>query len=390
MSERKTFRTVNKTSDSQADVFIINSTSGYNLGAFLIFTGIVGGVPLYYMFSALVLRIGKPNLFPGIILSLLIASLGIFAIFFARKQVKVFNNGKGGSVSIKDGLMAQEIAYTYGENPEIRLSVSEVSNGKISLDSWEITLIDGRCQFLLDIRVGRLQESKALAEFLVKSMHCNLLIVLDATRSVTIPYTDVDLPYQLRVKKYPILAAPHPMRPENCPIKVEDVNYGLGRRYSWGLMASGAPTEIIGLIFAVFAVGVTPFWKVKNGYASFLSEAMNTGNWSFFIGAAILITLLCVIKFGYRNVIEINEQRINIHKELWSFPYSKRSFVLDELEEILTRKTDNQNSVVFASDNLVVSMRVSEPDTADYLAADIQYFLTSGQAVTDLPAAPPV
>lgn len=390
MSERKTYRTIAKTVDSQADVFIINSTSGYNIGAFFIFTGLVGGVPLYYMFSALVLRIGNPNLFPGLILSLLIIAVGIFAIFFATKQVKVFNNGKGGSISIKDGVLAQEITYTYGETPKIRLSVSEVNNGKIALDNWEITLMDGRCQFLLDLRMGRLQESKALAEFLAKSMRCDLLVVFDAVRSVTIPYTDVDLPYCLRVKKYPILASPHPRRPDNCPVKVEDINYGLGRRYSWGLMASGVPTELIGLIFAVIAVGITPFWKVKDHYVSFLSESMTTGDWSFFIGAAALIAVLCIVEYGYRSVIEINEQRINIRKELWGLAYYTRSFILDNLEEILTRKTDSQNCVVFASDNLVVSMRVSGPDIADYLAADIQYFLTSGQAVADLPAAPQV
>ncbi len=390
MSEKKTYRTIVKTGGSQADVFIINSTSGYNIGAFFIFTGLVGGVPLYYIFSSLILRIGKPNLFPGLILSLLIVAIGLFAIFFTNKQVKVVNNGKGGDISIKDGLLAQEITYAYGESPKIRLSVSEKSNGKIVLDSWEITLIDGRCQFLLDLRVGSLQESKALAEFLVKSMRCDLLIIFDANRSVTIPYTDVDLPYCLRVKKYPVLAAPHPMRPENCPVKVEDVNYGLGRRYSWGLMASGAPTELIGLIFAIIAVGITPFWKVKNHYVSFFSESMNTGDWSFFIGAAALVVLICVVKFGYRSVIEISEQRVNIRKELWGIAYYTRSFILDNLEEILTRKTDSQNCVVFVSDNLVVSMRVGGPDIADYLTADIQYFLTSGQTAADLPAAPQV
>lgn len=390
MSERKTYRTIAKTIDSPADLFIINSTSGYNIGVFFIFTGLVGGLPLYYMFSALVLRIGKPNLFPGLIFSLLIAAVGIFAIFFTHKQVKVFSSGKGGSISIKDGLLAQEITYSYGENSQIRLSVSELNNGKIALDSWEITLIDGRCQFLLDLRVGRLQESKALAEFLAKAMHCNLLIVFEANRSVTMPYTDLDLPYCLRVKKYPVLASPHPRRPDHCPIKVEDVNYGLGRRYSWGLMASGIPTELIGLIFLIIAVGVTPFWQVKNHYVSFLSEAMTTGDWSFFIGAALLLALFCGIEFGYRSVIEINEQRLNIRKELWGLAYYTRSFILDNLEEILTRKTDSQNCVVFTSDDLVVSMRVSDSDIADYLAADIQYFLTSGRAVADSPAARPV
>ena len=235
-----------------------------------------------------------------------------------------------------------------------------------------------------------MQESKALAEFLAKSMRCDLLVVFDAVRSVTIPYTDVDLPYCLRVKKYPILASPHPRRPDNCPVKVEDVNYGLGRRYSWGLMASGVPTELIWLISAVIAVGITPFWKVKNHYVSFLSESMTTGDWSFFIGAATLIAVLCIVEFGYRSVIEINEQRVNIRKEIWGLAYYTRSFILDNLEEILTRKTDSQNCVVFAGDNLVVSMRVSGPDIADYLVADIQYFLTSGQAVADMPAAPQV
>ena len=101
MSER-IYKTIVKNDQADADLFIVSSISSYDLGAFLIFSGLVGGVPLYYLFSSLVLRNGTPNLLPGVILSLLVAAIGIYSICFAQERVKVFDEACSGKIVIQD------------------------------------------------------------------------------------------------------------------------------------------------------------------------------------------------------------------------------------------------------------------------------------------------
>ena len=380
MSER-IYKTIVKNDQADADLFIVSSISSYDLGAFLIFSGLVGGVPLYYLFSSLVLRNGTPNLLPGVILSLLVAAIGIYSICFAQERVKVFDEAGSGKIVIQDGYFGTPMTYTYGNDVKIRLSVSEVSNGKLTLDCWEVTLLAGRCQFLLDSRIARLQESRALAEFLVKSIHCNLLLVLEAGKTIEMHWKDMDLPYCERVSKYPELAAQHPTRPQDCPITVEDINYGEGRRYSWRLASPGANTEIFALAAMAFVIGVVPFLGSDNHRYSFFNEAMRTGDWTFFIGAALLFFVVFAVQFGCTSTIEIDGHRVNLKKRIWGLTYRQKTIILDALEGVLARKASTQNSIMFISDATVFSAQVSSAELADYLVADVQYFLTSGKSV---------
>ena len=63
MSEKNyTSKTVLREGKAPLDIFSIDSMAEDNLSLFLTFTGLVGGVPIYYLFCSLILRIAKPNL----------------------------------------------------------------------------------------------------------------------------------------------------------------------------------------------------------------------------------------------------------------------------------------------------------------------------------------
>lgn len=376
MSE-KTYKSIMSGLESEPDVFVVRGLADRDLGLFLIFTGIVGGTPFYYLFCNLVLRIGRPDLFWGWLLSLAIVLGGLGVMRFSRKRVEVWKGERGNFIRLQDGFFGQKLTYTYGLEVKIRLALGDGGDftNKAGLDVWEVTLLDGRCQFLLDSRAGRLQESRAMAEFLAKAIRCPLLCALDSSHNIEFDYRDVDLPYYLRARKYPALVGSHPQRPADCPIEVQDIDYGTGRRYRWGLLASGAPTETLTLFIIACVGGILPLWGSSGHRFSFLSQAWQSGDWSYFWGLAILFTIIFGIQFGYQSQIEVTPGRVNISKSIWGFPYVRKSILVEYLEGVVARKGSYGNSITLVSDALVYSLRVVSPQVVDYLVNDIQYFL---------------
>lgn len=396
MSE-KSYRTISKVNDSDADVFIVSSRADFDLGAFLMFSGLAGGVPLYYLFACLVLRIGQPDLTPGFVLSALFILAGFIMVKFSRKKVSVrFDDstpGTVGIIEIKDGIFGRPVSYKFGDEVQIRLSLSEVTSGKREADRWDVTLINGRSQYLLDSRLDSLQESRAMAEFLVKSMRCRLLAVLDAARTFEIDWKDVDLPYAQRAAKYPELMPVHPERPEECSIEISDIEYGAGRRYSWGITLAGMSTDLMVLFMLAVLGSVVPMWGSGSRQFSLLSMALKSGDWSFFYMLAGVAVFFIIIQMGYRSVVEIRGEKLSVSKKIWGVSFKNDVIFLENLEAIIAHKHSN-SSVMFVSDAIVSSLRVANDAVADYMAADVQYFLAAtrngGAAFKGVPAAPQV
>lgn len=377
MSEKNyTSKTVLREGKAPLDIFSIDSMAEDNLSLFLTFTGLVGGVPIYYLFCSLILRIAKPNLYMGALLAFIFACLGFLIRKLSRKKVTVqaADNGKGGTISVKDGLFGPKISYAYGPEAKIRLSVSELASNGRDVENWEITLIDGRYYYLLDSRCDRLQESRALAEFLVKSLKTVLVFVADAGHLVEMTWQDVDLPYYIRVKKYPDLQKGHPVRPEVCPVEIEDFDGGTGRRYSWSFF-SGMASGILSLAVLTGVFSLLPLFGEVGKRVSLFSMASRSGNWSFFFGAAIVFAAVFLIQAGLSNRIEISGERVNLCNSFFGFNYRIHSMLLEELEGVIARKSSGSSGVVFASDRDVYSLRMASPAIAEYVAADIQYFL---------------
>lgn len=377
MSE-KTYssKTVLRDGKVPLDIFYIDSTAEDNLSLFLTFTGLVGGVPFYYLFCSLILRIPKPNLYFGAVLAVIFALAGFLIRKFSRKKVAVQAGvgGRKGIISVKDGLFGQKVSYEFGPEAKIRLSVSESHTDGKDGEKWDITLIDGRFYYLLDSRADRLQESRAMSEFLVKALKCSLILMPDAGKTVEMSWQEVDLPYYIRVKKYPDLQIGHPIRPEVCPVTIEDFDGGTGRRYSWSFF-SGMASGIVSLAVLTCIFSLLPVFGEVGRRTSLFAMASKSGNWGFFYGAALIFIAVFMIQAGLSNHIEISGERVNLYNSFFGFNYGVHSMLLDELEGIIPRKSSGRSGVVFASDRDVYSLRMASPNVAEYVAADIQYYL---------------
>ena len=216
--------------------------------------------------------------------------------------------------------------------------------------------------------------SKDIAEFLVKSMQCNLLMVSETSRSIEMSYEDVDLPYKLRAKKYPELVSEHPVRPENCSVDISDIDGGTGRLYQWGI--SGLFNELITMAVLVAVMSLSPIFGEANERFSLFSEAMKTGNWTFFYGVFLLFVIILTVQSGYNSSVKISGEKLELKKQVWGFSYVSNDIFLDDLEDVLVHKSSSGSYIVFVSDSKIISLKLSQFEVAEYIVADIQHFLT--------------
>ncbi|MGM9998094.1 MAG: hypothetical protein ACI38Q_01640 [Candidatus Bruticola sp.] len=297
---------------------------------------------------------------------------------FSKKRISIVKNGDGGIITVKDCFLCPEVSYNYGSGAKIRISIVEERVSRHNRkDVWKVSLIDNDCQYILDSHYEHMwaHESKNLAQSLAKYIGCNMEMDFGGSPVVSIPYTYVGAPYNVLAKKISWFAPQEPVRPTECPVTIDDVSYGVGRRYTWGFTTSSMSITLVGYMFAIFVFGFLPIFDSR----SFFVKALKSGNWSFFVGAAFLLFLMFAIWSSYRSIIEIYQQKISINDRLGGISYYYKSLPLDRLEMVFSRSTVLHNNLVLVFDDKIVYIKVDNDAIASYLASDIRKFLASGE-----------
>ncbi|MCR5662660.1 MAG: hypothetical protein K6G50_11135 [bacterium] len=356
------------------DTYSIHSHADRDFGIFLIFTGLVGSVPLYYLYIAIFTKSQTFDWRVGASFGLAVAFAGLMMIILSQKRFTVSAGENGGHIKVRDGFFGRTVQYKYGSEPQIYLQVAQSQSGNDS-ELWQVSLAVGKCRYLIDSRSGRLQASRGIAEFLAKSIVCPLVVHPDIEGPLELDPHDLDLPFAERAAKYPRLLGQPPVRPENCPIKIEDRNGGTDRCYSWGLGASGMISEILGCFIIAAIIGVLPVFGNPGSHYSLLSQARADGNYFYFIGIAAFFVFVILAVSGWKAEIELTQGRVNARKSVWGISYNSSSILREHLEEISSVSKTSGAAVRLISDDLICDMRLGDAALAEYAARDIRHSL---------------
>lgn len=350
------------------------SYANVNLGIFLIFFGIVGAVPLYALTMNIIFKQPDIEWRVGIVIGLVSIILGALLIKYSKLRFQVVPNSDGsGTISVQEGLLRRPMVYSYSPGAKIKLAMANTDTGA-ARELMQVTLMDGSLYYLLDSRpISKMQESRIIAEFFCKKSGLKLL--LPHYGNLLLESTDLDLPFPERVKKYPTLIGVEPSKPPSCPITITDLNGGIDRRYSWGFLANGLLGQLISLLMIAFAIACLPLFEEGDSYSSLLNYAMQMQDYTFFYAGIAVVGLIAVVLLGLGVTITAEGYRINVSYKLWGLVYKQRSILISKLEEIAAKEKSTGACVLLISDDLIISIRLSTPILANYLASELRHFI---------------
>ncbi len=330
----------------------------------------VGSVPLYFLYRALVLQSPVWDWRKGAALGLLGVALGYYLVAFTRRTFRVRN----GAVEVRDGLLRRAIRYSYREAPLIRLQALELEGRGRPREFWQVMLVDGKYEYLLDSRPEQMQESRCLAEFVVaKQIGCPLKIRLEAGQTFQIEAADLDLPFGELVKRYPNLLGDRVPRPECCPVREE--GRGMVRSFHWGMRTSSLLSETIGLFAAALALGFIPLSGGGETEVSLFEMARAHHDYTYFLAVGGLFFLALFLQFGYQVHVTLTPGKVGARTTLWGVPVWSGSISTEVLEGISVRSRSQGAFLQFVSDDRIVSLRVLRRELAEYLGSELRHAL---------------
>lgn len=353
------------------------SHANADLGKFLIFFGIVGATPFYAMFANIVLKQADIEWRIGIWLGVLCIIAGYCFIKYSRRRFRVKSNPDGsGTISIKEGLFKHSLAYRYSPGSKIQLSLTNLDTipGK---GLSQITLIDGNHYYLLDSRdMSNMDESRLIAEFLVKSGGLNLL--LPHFDNLEVEPADLDLTFLTRIKKHPVLMDTSPEPPAASHITITPLNNGHDRCYAWGFLANGLLWQFISLVALTMLLSLLPVVEIEGQLYSLFGWVTATEHTEVFYVAGGVFLILLLILSGFRASVTIEGFRINTLLAFWGIPIRRRSLLVDNVWEIFTKEGSTASYVVLTdTDDNTIKLRIANSIMANYLRSEMRQFLAN-------------
>ncbi len=353
------------------------SYANRDLGAFLIFFGLVGATPLYYLILNLIFKVPHIEWRIGAGIGVICIILGNYLIRHSHRHFKVIANGETGTIEVREGLWRHRISFDYDQNSKVRMAVADTGSGKKN-EALNVMLVNGRHFFLIDSRpYSGLQETRLIAEFIAKATGCKLQIAMYG--DLELPSSDLDLPFYRRVQKYPILLGEKPQHPEFCPISVDSLNGGIDRRYSWGLKANNLLGYLATMLMITLIISCIPCLGSADNYYSVMNLAIAGQRYEYIYALFAVFAAAALILCGVSSTVTVEGHRINTHSSFWGVQYHRHSMLIDDVEEISVRDAPNNSQLLFISDKKIVSVPISSTKLANYLASDIRYFIASRQ-----------
>lgn len=344
------------------------SDANRDAGVFLVFLGVVGAVPLHHLYRAFILGTVEGDWRKGAFLGSLLVLWGLWLILFTRKTFRVLP----GAVVIHEGFLRPPSRYAWRGEPRIRLRPVEMERAGKVVEMWQVNLVDGRYEYCLDRRAGQQLESRTLAERLAKAIGCPV-IENRADGDLEIPFQELDLPFCQRVRRHPRLLGPRLEKPAGSSIREQ--REGEARIYSWNLVHPALITELAIFFLVVLAVGLVPLPISEAGHDdSLLDLAIREHDYLYFTVVGGLFVLALFLLFGYRVFVRIGPEGVRTQSRLWGVPLHTWTLRTQDLEEVSVRQTGRGSFLQLISDEQIVSLRMSNPANAAWLASQMRHY----------------
>jgi hypothetical protein len=352
----------------------VPSNSNRDLAIFLIFAGVATSFPIRYVLD---------HLFPtqnwhgatapaGFMMVL----LGLYLMRYTRKRFWVV----GQTVHIKDGHFGSVLRYSWEEPPKIRLRSVEEERGRESVEFWQVYLVDGKRQYLMDREEGHQIECRSLAEALAKTINCPVLEAGEKGE-IVIPREELDLPFRERVRKNPELLGAEVSRPAACPVELEEAENQ--HVYRWNLRNGPMLTEFMTLAILIFLLAVVPIFPgASDGHGhpperfqrSYVDLARQMQRYEYFYVTGTILGLGAIVLFGYGKELRVSSQSVAAQDRLWGVPVWSATIPADKLEEIWVRQSARGAHLQLISDDEIITGRTSSADVAAWMASRIRRF----------------
>lgn len=347
--------------------YIIKTHTDANndLGAFLIFSGIVCATPIYYL---ILIALSKPtdNLRAGIFAGVILALIGLHLILNSRKKIAILQE----KIIIKDGTFKPKITFKFEKKDiYIKLKNYEMFLKAHPVEFWQISLVRGKHEYLIDKRPNHQLEMRGLAEALAKSIGCPFLDT-SHEEEIMISPEDLDLPFKERVLKYPQLAGIPIKRPSTIYLKIKDSPEG--KTFIWGIASSK--------LFLEFLIGgalllVLSFIPFSTNSPSYYQRCVQSDNFFSYYAFGIIILSIIIIFGRYRASLQLGKDKINFKEKLWGIPYSLKVIPAEEVEEINLYIGMRGPMVQVVSDKKIINLRIYNQENARWLSWIIRYYL---------------
>lgn len=345
--------------------FQIHSNSNKDLGAFLLFLGIVGSAPLYYLAS---LAVNQPteDLRPAIWIGLFFVIIGLYLIFYTKKRFWV-NREK---ITMHEGLLRKKITYSCPPNKSIRLKNFEIEHRGAPVEVWQVFLECGKKEFLIHEKINAQLEIRQLAETLAKILDCPFEDLTFEDEGIVINSADLDLPYRDRVIKYPELLGKATKKPAKVYFTVQEVNNHIV--FSWGIMTTRLLTDILFICVVIFILSLIPF---SSGGLSFFQVCAANKDFTFYYTFAALFILTIFILGGYKITLILSPSTIEFKEHIWALLYYKAKINIRKIEEINTFVGIRGAKVQIISDDELIDINIYDQENARWLVCLIRQYL---------------
>lgn len=353
----------------QKTYILIPSSVNRDLALFLIFLGLVGAVPGYYILNKLFLHQAHWDWRLGGFVGLGLVLVGLFLLVFTRKS---FRLGQG-ELRLRDGLFRRPLNYRWHENPRIRMrSVEEEHDGKPA-EVFEVHLVDGRYNYLLDRRPGEQMESRTLAEILAKAIGCPIVEKSRETGDLVLQAEELDLSYSERAARYPSLLGPPP--DPAVPPAVKTRQEGDALVLAWNSFNRNLLSEVLVAFGLIVFMEFLPFKSGAEGAPprSFIDLMAANNDYSpLFVQAGILVVLLLILG-GLRHEFWLRPDKVTWRQLMWGIPTRQVVMPTAHLEQISVRESSRGNFLQLISDRVIITRRLGDSHTAGWLAARIRH-----------------
>ncbi len=354
---------------------LIPSDVNRDLAIFLIFLGIVGAVPTFYIINKLFIHAYNFDWRLGGFIGLGLVVVGLILLFGTRKSFRL----GGGELRLRDGMFRRPLIYHWHEAPRIRMrTVEEERSGKPT-DVFEVHLVDGRYNYLLDRRPGKQMDSRILAEILAKAIGCPIVEKSRETGDLVLQAEELDLPYAERAARYPVLLGTPP--DEKVPSTIGVRSEGADKILTWRSFNRNLFSEVLVGFGLVLAAEFLPFKSGAEGVPprSFF-DIMHANNdyKPLFIQCGLLVLFLLFLA-GLRHEFWLKADKVVWRQLLWGLPTRQVSIPTRHLEQISVRESSRGYFLQLISDETIITRRLGDEDTARWLARTIRYHYGSAK-----------
>ncbi|GMU51214.1 MAG: hypothetical protein AMXMBFR33_03600 [Candidatus Xenobia bacterium] len=354
---------------NQLVYLLIPSDSHRDLGLFLVFLGLVGTVPGFYIINRLFLHWENWDWRLGGFVGLALVVMGMGFLLGTRKSFRV---GQG-EIRMKDGLFRRVLVYRWRETPRIRMRSVDEDRGPKPTEVFEVHLVDGHYDYLLDRRPGQQMESRTLAEMLAKAIGCPVMEKSRETGELTLEASELDLSFVERVKRHPVLLGPAPDEPVPAAVLVR--HDGPALVLAWSSFNKNLLSEVLVSFGLLVGLEMLPFHGREDAPTQSVFDIMRTsGDYTglyaqFGILAAVLLYLV-----GLRHEFRLEPTRVIWRQRVWGVTTRRATIPAQELEQISVRESSRGSFLQLISDRLIITRRLVDTRTASWLASTVRHY----------------